>query len=108
MALNALPRYAVRGALLGICGYYAVLGGDYSAFDLQRLERLQADETAALEVARTEVATLREHSELLERDPATIERLARERFGMIRRGELLYRFVEVKPTAREAIVAVSP
>ena len=35
----------------------------------------------------------------LERDPATIERVARERFGMIREGETLYRFVPVDSAA---------
>jgi hypothetical protein len=31
----------------------------------------------------------------LESDDAAIERIARERFGMIREGEILYRFVPV-------------
>jgi len=108
MALNRLPRFATGLALLGVCGYYAVLGGEYSAFDLQRLDRLQAVETAALDVAIAEVAALREQSALLEDDASTIERVARERFGMIRQGETLYRFVEVDGPSGEARIAASP
>ncbi|MBI2537005.1 MAG: septum formation initiator family protein, partial [Gemmatimonadetes bacterium] len=35
--------------------------------------------------------------EAIERDPATQERVARELFGMIRPGEILYRVETVKP-----------
>jgi cell division protein FtsB len=108
MALNRLPRFAPAAALLAVCGYYAVLGGEYSAFDLQRLDRLQAEETAALDVARSEVAQFREQSALLQDDAATLERVARERFGMIRPGETLYRFVEVEAPVSAARIAVSP
>ena len=38
--------------------------------------------------------SLRGRVEALENDPQTIETLARERFGMIRDGEVLYRFAE--------------
>jgi cell division protein FtsB len=110
MALSrALPRHALRGTLVAVSLYYAVLGGEYSAFDLLRLGQMQEREQAALEVARVEVDSLRARATLLESDPATIERVARERFGMVRDGELLYRFVPVVPAAvREARVAVSP
>ena len=35
----------------------------------------------------------------LESDSATLERIARERYGMIRDGEILYRFADPEPTA---------
>ena len=90
-------------ALLSVAIYYAVWGGEYSAFDLWRLSDMQQAESEALAVTRAEVDSLRLRVALLEADPASIERVARERFGMIRDGELLYRFVEVKPTPEAAL-----
>lgn len=95
----ALLRRALRLLLLAVAAYYAVWGGEYSAFDLRQLARLQEQEAAALAATRAQVDSLRGHVERLDRDPATIERLARERFGMIRDGELLYRFVTVDSAA---------
>jgi cell division protein FtsB len=36
----------------------------------------------------------------LESDSATIERVARERYGMIRRGEVLYRIAEPEDSSQ--------
>jgi cell division protein FtsB len=108
----ALSRLLARAPLLllvGVAGYYALWGGEYSASDLRRLSGMQAEEEVALVAAREEVDSLRARAERLEKDPATIERVARERFGMIREGEFLYRFVHVDPTAsREDRVARAP
>ena len=41
---------------------------------------------------------LRARADSLENDPAAVERLAREQYGMIREGEVLYRFVEEDST----------
>ena len=75
--------------------YYAVWGGEYSAWDLLRLRRDRRDAEARLAQTRRESDSLRAEAKRLENDPATIERVARERFGMIRAGETLYRFVPV-------------
>jgi cell division protein FtsB len=96
------PRGARRllagGALL-VAGYYALWGGEYSAWDLVRLRREQADAHARLAETRAEVDSLRRLAVRLEKQDSAVERIARERFGMIREGELLYRFVPVEPTA---------
>jgi cell division protein FtsB len=42
--------------------------------------------------AEAEVARLRARVDSLEHDSATIERIAREKWGMIRPGERVYRF----------------
>ena len=85
----------VPALLLGVAVYYAVWGGEYSVFDVRTLTlRQRAAEAELLELER-QVDSLRTLEELLENDPATIEAVARERFGMVREGELLYRFVEV-------------
>jgi cell division protein FtsB len=83
--------------LLSVALYYALFGGEYSALDLHRLSARQEDEAARLATARARVDSLRRVADLLESDPATIEQIARERFGMIRDREVLYRFVEVQP-----------
>jgi hypothetical protein len=51
-------------------------------------------EYSLLELRRVEIARLRARVDSLENDSATIERLARERYGLIRPGERLYWFVE--------------
>jgi cell division protein FtsB len=87
----------VAGALLGVALYYALWGGEYSAFDLGRLAERRQAELATLATARAEADSLRHLADLLEDDPAAIEAVAREQFGMIREGEILYRFVHVEP-----------
>lgn len=95
----------IRGLLFGlplaVAAYYALWGGEYSAFDLIRLRQQQMDQSAQLVAARAELDSLRTVADRLENDAPTIERVARERFGMIREGEMLYRFVEVGDTFGE-------
>ena len=86
-------RHLLAGAVLALD--YAALGGEYSALDLLRLKRDRRATEAELARTRREADSLRAQAGKLERDPATIERVARERFGMIREGETLYRFVPV-------------
>ena len=88
-------RHLLAGAVLAVALYYAALGGEYSALDLLRLRRDRRTAEAELSRTRHEVDSLKVQAGRLERDPATIERVARERFGMIREGETLYRFVPV-------------
>ncbi len=100
MALSRrLGRALPRLLLLGIAGYYAIWGGEYSAFDLLRIEQARNAEEAHLARLRTEVGSLRVLAGRLESDLPTLERVARERFGMIRPGETLYRFVAVDSAA---------
>ncbi len=97
-----LGRRLLAGALLAVAAYYALWGGEYSAFDLRRLARERREATDGLARARAEVDSLRRLATRLERDDSTIERIARERFGMIREGEVLYRFVPVDSAAEGA------
>lgn len=91
------------GALLCAAAYYAVFGGEYSLLDVSRI-RIES-ENARLTVAelRSETDSLSVWAEALERDPQTLETLARERFGMIRDGEVLYRFADQDGTPEEAL-----
>jgi cell division protein FtsB len=83
------------GGLLTAAVYYAVFGGEYSVFEL-RATRADIEVTGEqLAEVKARIDSLRAWADSLENDPATIERVAREDFGMIRDGEMLYRFVEV-------------
>jgi cell division protein FtsB len=92
---------AVGATLFGVALYYALWGGEYSAFDLLRLSERQRAETARLEETRQQADSLIALASALENDPVAIEKVARERFGMIREGELLYRFVELDSVAEQ-------
>lgn len=78
--------------VLGVAGYFAFFGGEYSWLDLRRLARERKAQEAAVRTTRQEVKALRAHADSLERDSLAVERLAREKFGLIREGERLYRF----------------
>jgi cell division protein FtsB len=95
VALRPRGRHLLAAAVLAVALYYAAFGGEYSAVDLLRLKRDRRGAEAQLARTRREVDSLKAQALKLERDPATIERVARERFGMIRDGETLYRFVPV-------------
>jgi cell division protein FtsB len=88
-------RRLLAGGVLALAGYYALWGGEYSAFHLLRLTKERREADARLVQTRVQVDSLKTLAGKLERDDAEVERIARERFGMIRDGELLYRFVPV-------------
>ena len=92
---GVLGRAAVPGMLL-VAGYYAVFGGEYSAFELRTARADVEVERSALTVVRAQIDSLTAWSDSLQTDAATIERVAREDFGMIRDGETLYRFAEAE------------
>lgn len=98
-------RRTVRIALvvvLGIALYYALFGGEYSVFELRRLSTRVVEEQARLDSLRQEVDSLEARADSLANDSATIERIAREKYGMIKPGERLYRFVEEDTAALDS------
>jgi cell division protein FtsB len=67
----------------------------WSPTGLARLEALQAQrETLALEVARLErdIERLRYQAESIKTSPSSIERVARDELGLVRRTELVMQF----------------
>ena len=92
--------------LIGVAAYYAVYGGEYSLLEMRRLEREKTLEADRLRQTRGQVNQLRSWADSLDRDSATLERIARERYGMIKPGERLYRFVDsagAKPLPRDTV-----
>jgi cell division protein FtsB len=73
--------------------YFAVQGGEYATTDLLELRREEARERAEVARLTRVVDSLERVARAIETDPRTQERVAREAFGMIRRGEFLFRIV---------------
>ena len=71
----------------------AVWGGEYSTGDWLTMRRQLADEREKVAALEVEVDSLAKAAQDLETNPAVQERVAREEFGMIRDGEILYRVV---------------
>ena len=90
-------------ALLGLAVYYAVFGGEYSLLELRRARAEIESQRSELASLSKTLDSLRARVDSLEHDSATLERLAREEFGMIRDGEVLYRLVESQDTASDTL-----
>lgn len=86
--------------LLAVAAYFALFGGEYSLFELRNLRREAAAERVRLDSIRGQVRLLELRRDSLMNDSATIERIARERYGMIRSGERLYRFANAPDSVR--------
>ena len=87
-------RWLLVPIAAGAAAYYALFGGEYGLMEARRLEQERALEQQRLLDTRQEVHALRSRADSLEHDSAALERIARERYGLIREGERLYRFVD--------------
>lgn len=98
MSRARLSALAVLVFALG----FAVQAGEYSTADWWALRSRARMERARLDSLRLVVDSLEKVAKALETDPVTQERVARERFGMLRRGEFLYRLVPAGDSAGSA------
>ena len=89
-----MKRY-VWWAVIAIALYFAVQGGEYSTRDLYMLNRRTGNVTRQVDSLQRQVDSLGRFLRLVRSDSATMERIAREEFGMVRGDkEILYRFGE--------------
>ena len=99
------PRLARRIALLVAAAAalaFAIQGGEYGTFDLIRQRRDKARLNPSIDSLRHIVDSLNKYADLVQHDPATQERIAREVFGMVRGNkELLYRFTTPRDSAKK-------
>ena len=87
-----MKRYVWWG-LIGLAVYFAVQGGEYSSKDLYVLHRRTRILTRQVDSLQHQVDSLGRFLKLVKSDSATMERIAREEFGMVRGDkEILYRF----------------
>jgi cell division protein FtsB len=70
---------------------FALAGGEYGTLDWLELRRQERTEQRSIAELTVEVDTLKRFAKALETDRRLMERVAREEFGMIRKGEFLYR-----------------
>ena len=78
---------------LALALYFALQGGEYGTLDLLQLRREAAEEQAKVWELQRLVDSLTTAAVGIELDPRVQERVARERFGMIKQGEFMYRLV---------------
>jgi cell division protein FtsB len=72
---------------------FALGGGEYGTWNWWVLRRREREEQAAVARLQATVDSLTLVLKAVQGDPQIQERIARERFGMIRRGEFLYKIV---------------
>jgi cell division protein FtsB len=73
--------------------YFAIQGGEYGTTHLLQLRREVRQEEALAARLKVVVDSLQKAAKAIQQDPRTQERVAREAFGMIRKGEYLFRIV---------------
>jgi cell division protein FtsB len=83
----------ILGWTIAIWFVSAILLGDSGLFSILRMKGMKGalqDEISALEAQRDSVAV---YNDELRNDPETVEKVAREEYGMIKDGETCYRVV---------------
>ncbi len=73
---------------------FAVQGGEYGTTDLLSQKGKLAQARVTVDSLQKRVDSLVAYKRAVETDPATQERIAREEFGMVKPGEVLYRFAD--------------
>ena len=96
-------RWILLPAVLGVAGYFALFGGDYSVFDVRRARGELVEREAELERLRAETDSLATRAESLENDPHAIEDVARSEFGMVGDNEVLYNVNDADSAAADSI-----
>jgi cell division protein FtsB len=92
VVLIGLP---VLGLLL-----FTLLFGEMGLFRFARVSNHHEQLTQDIAAIETENAALSREIANLKHDPLTIETIARERLGMGRQGEIVYRFEDAGPSRR--------
>jgi len=68
--------------------------GDRGFLDVYRLHRMEAARAKELTKAQVEIDSLKSEIDRLKTDTAYIERIAREKLGMAKKDEVIFKFVE--------------
>ena len=96
--MRVIRRVLLAALLLGGL-YFLAFGGEYSWFELRAVRSAVTEEERELETLERQIDSLALLADSLENDTATLERIAREQYGLIKPGEVLYRFVEPPDTS---------
>lgn len=97
MATSRAPA-RLRLAILAVIGalvlWFAVEGGEYGTVDLLQQQRQKRRLSRQIDSLGRLVDSLATYKHGVMVDPRVQERIAREKFGMVRGNELLYRFAD--------------
>ena len=99
MAVSRAPnRRLLVVAVVVAAVAFAVQGGEYSTTDLFRQRARERSLRRAIDSLQRDLDSLRGFLRQLREDPMTQERVARERYGMVRGDkEIVYRFTDSVP-----------
>jgi cell division protein FtsB len=91
----ALKKFLWLASLLFLLVTF--FGGDSGFIRIYKLEREKGDLQLRYRELQAEVVGLEQERELLENNPSYLEKIAREKYGLSRPDEKIYRFVPVPP-----------
>ena len=83
-----IRAFAIVLAVVGLVGSVAAVFGEGGYFDLRRLHREIAALQTEVEGRRLAVRVLENERDRMQADPLARERIARERLGLIKKGEI--------------------
>jgi cell division protein FtsB len=86
--------------VLGAASLFLLMGGEYSTFDWFTLRRQEREEEARVQELERVVDSLERLARAIATDRQTQERIARETFGMIGKGEHLFRLLPAEDSTR--------
>jgi len=95
-----LKQFLLVAVVLGMA-FYAVEGGEYGTTDLLALKGQVRRAREDIVRLRNEADSLRRLETALKTDAVLQEKVARELYGMIRPGEILYQVVPRDTTERD-------
>lgn len=84
-------------AVIAAALVFAVEGGEYSTPQWLSLRGREKEARAEVAQLVREVDSLRKWKKLVETDPGTQERIAREQYGMLRKGEIEFTLIPSRP-----------
>jgi cell division protein FtsB len=84
----------IAAAFIALAALIVMTVGDRGFLDMYRLHREDKARSQQIAAARAEIDSLKAEIERLKNDTAYIERVAREKLGMARKGEKIFKFVE--------------
>ncbi len=87
--MNVARTLGAVGLVGGVV--FGAMGGEYSTIDWFKLDRQIKQEERLAGRLGVAIDSLQRHIRRLESDSAMVEQEAREKFGMLRDGETLYR-----------------
>ena len=86
-----MSRTKLFGAVVLASGLvFALAGGEYGTLDWLELRSQERSEQRSIAELTAEVDSLKRFAKAIETDRRLMEKIAREEFGMIRKGEFLY------------------